>query len=185
MPGGGEVDADLLRPAGDEVDFDEGGAARAVAMEDAAFGAGRSAAGRGGVDGPGGGVRDRTDRRVEGEAVLRDEAPYERPVALADGAFLERVEEGPTGEAGAGEEDDAGGGAAEAMDGSGRGLAGKAEANAAQEGVLEMLRAGEDGKAGRFGDGEDVGVPMEEGEPEGDVRLAPGGTSPFQELPRP
>ena len=85
---------------------------------------------------------------------------------------------------GFGEEDDAGGGATEAVDGVRAGCVflGEALLDEAQEGVFKEAGAGEGGQAAGFVDGEEVGIFEEDVEVLGSVGLGPGGTVPDEGL---
>jgi hypothetical protein len=81
-----EVDADLVRSAGDDLDLDNGSVLVRVAMQDTALRTRRLAGRVCGVHVLDLGVRDAADRRIDGEAVGEIRATGKREVDLGQAA---------------------------------------------------------------------------------------------------
>ncbi len=174
---GGEVDSDLMRAAGVQA-YLKGGRGWG-ADDDRGYGPGGLAGGAGGPDGAEARVGDEADGGEDVVGVVLGGVLSQGAVDLLDAGGVPVGGELRGGLRGFGEEDDAGGGSAEAVDGVGGGGLGLDEA---EEGVVEEAAAGEGGQAAGFVDGEEVGVVEEDGEVQRGVGFEPGRAVPGEGL---
>ncbi len=177
MADGGEMDADLMGAAGVETDFEDRGAGGAGEHE--GEGLGGLALRMGGPDRADERMGDEADGGEDFVGVAGGGVLGEGAVDLLDAGGVPVMEEGGGGRGGFGEEDNARGGAAEAVDRVGLGVLLLDEA---EEGVFEEAAAGEGGQAAGFIDGEEVGVFVEKFEGLRGGGLDPGGTVPDEGL---
>ncbi len=178
VTGFGEVDADLVGATGFEAAGDEGGAAEELEWFDVGDGelalvGAQAAAVRGGLDGAAAAVAAVGDD-AGADGLGRDVAVSECEVAAADGVEAELLGEALFGEPGAGEDEEAGGLAVEAMDdaeggsaarvaGVGAGAAGEPATHEFVEGSAFALFERHGGDAGGFIDDDEVGIDVGDG----------------------
>jgi len=169
----GEVDADLVRPPGDELREDERAAARRVAREHAKARERRLAAGRGGVDEADRIVRHEPDRLARLERVRQIRGARDAEIELEGRAAAYLLRQGATRGGRRAEEDDAGRAAAEAMNRRRGAAFGRARAHEMKERALEEHPARQDGEPWRLVDREQIAGVVEHREGARHGGLAP------------
>jgi len=177
MPDGGEMNSDLMGAARVQAYLERGVGWRAD--ENLRQGPGRFAGWAGGPHVANAWVGDEADGGEDFVGVVLGGVLGEGAIDLLNLGSVPVCGELRGCVWGFGEEDDAGGGSAKAVDGVG---VGGVLSDEAQESFFEEAAAGEGGEAAGFVDGEEMGVVVENVEVLGSVWFAPGGTVPDEGL---
>jgi hypothetical protein len=177
VPGGGEMDADLVRPPRVEGRLDE--SVTVAYLEETHIRPSSATLVDSGVDRAQERMRHRTNRRRHGERRLDGHAAHERTVDLDHPAFTPGCSARAARQSRSCEQHDAGGSPAEAVEGHG---IGEAAPDHVQQGVGEKATVGHRGQPGWFCDGKQVLVAVENSERQGHARFLPWWAAPHQQL---
>jgi hypothetical protein len=169
-----EVNPDLVRPPGPDLDLDEG--ALGALLDEANPGTGALSGRVHCVDGSEQGMRHGADGKIDDPLARGKGSLHDPPVSAFDVA-LPAANESPAGFALEREEHDSGSASSEAMERRGARIP---PAHAMEERVLDEASAGERGQSRRLRDGEDVSILVQHREARGCARLAPGRAVPDQ-----
>jgi hypothetical protein len=178
MSGRREVDPDLVRPPGPDLDLDE----RAVAalLDESNPGESALTGGVHSVHGAEKRMRHRADGEIDHRLARRERSPHDASIPALHLPFPAK-DESPARFPCQREEDDSRSAASEAMEGRGPRIS---AAHAVKERVLDEAATGQRRQSRRLRDGEDIPILVQYGEARGCRRLAPGRAVPHQDLSR-
>ena len=168
-----KVNPDLMGAAGDEIDADQAPIVVGIAVEHTAFRPGRFSRDSCRVQVPGRGIGNPADGYIHRKSIGHVRAGDERAVDLAYPTVSEILGKGSSCRFGTGKQNDARCSPPQAMQGRGARGFRVVFADAGEQGVPEMLAAGQHGKAGGFGYGNKVLILVEQRERTGSVRFPP------------
>lgn len=177
MPGGGQVNAYLVRPAGLDPDLQE--RAPLSFFQDADSADGRFSDRRGGMDGSQARMCHRPDGNLDDEILAIRDATRQSAVYLGYLPAAQGFTQSGSSPSRASEEHQSRCGTTETMDGSGFG---KDLSHQCQERVLQESPAGESGQSTGFRHDQQVLIQVKNSIAEGRGRLFPGGTAPRESL---